>query len=165
MKRRDSNLTVRTRSCMVNMRSPAERAKHASGRRRRVRGQGAAHRRPGVPAGGAEPLTGNFGDRALIGEGSYGRVYRAKLGSGELVAVKMFDNGSSSGQSEAEFCEQLSVVSRLKCEHFTQLLGYCLELNNRIVLYQFATMGSLYDILHGKAWYIAVAAKQPILNV
>jgi hypothetical protein len=41
------------------------------------------------------------------------------------------------------------VVSRLKCEHFTQLLGYCLELNNRIVLYQFATMGSLYDILHG----------------
>jgi hypothetical protein len=41
------------------------------------------------------------------------------------------------------------VVSRLKCEHFTQLLGYCLELNNRIVLYQFATIGSLYDILHG----------------
>jgi serine/threonine protein kinase len=42
------------------------------------------------------------------------------------------------------------VVSRLKSEHFTQMLGYCLELNNRIVLYEFATNGSLYDILHGK---------------
>ena len=120
---------------------------------------------PAFPLAELNRLTGNFGDRALVGEGSYGRVYRAKFASGELVAVKMFDNGSSSGQSEAEFCEQLSVVSRLKCEHFTQLLGYCLELNNRIVLYQFATMGSLYDILHGKAWYIAVAVKQPILNV
>ncbi|CAL4944069.1 unnamed protein product [Urochloa decumbens] len=107
---------------------------------------------PAFPLSELNRLTGNFGDRALVGEGSYGRVYRAKLGTtGELVAVKMFDNsGGSSGQSEAEFCEQLSGVSRLKCEHFTQLLGYCLELNNRIVLYQFATMGSLYDILHGK---------------
>ncbi|XP_047085851.1 probable protein kinase At2g41970 [Lolium rigidum] len=53
-------------------------------------------------------------------------------------------------QLEAEFCAQLSVVSRLKSEHFTQMLGYCLELNNRIVLYEYATNGSLYDILHGK---------------
>ncbi|KAL6637017.1 hypothetical protein ACP70R_024589 [Stipagrostis hirtigluma subsp. patula] len=105
---------------------------------------------PAVSLSELNRLTGSFGDRALVGEGSYGRVYRATLSSGETVAVKRFDNGSASGQSEAEFCEQLSAVSRLKCEHFTQLLGYCLELNNRIVLYQFATMGSLYDILHGK---------------
>ena len=38
----------------------------------------------------------------------YGRVYRATLATGETVAVKMFDNGSSSGQSEAEFCEQVT---------------------------------------------------------
>ena len=74
---------------------------------------------PAFPLAELNRLTGNFGDRALVGEGSYGRVYRAKFASGELVAVKMFDKGSSSGQSEAEFCEQLSVVSRLKCDHFT----------------------------------------------
>jgi serine/threonine protein kinase len=95
-------------------------------------------------------LTFNFGDRALVSEGSYGRVYRATLATGEAVAVKRFNNGSASGQSEAEFREQLSVASRLKCDCFTQLLGYCLELNNRIVVCQFATLGSLYDILHGK---------------
>uniref|UniRef100_A0A0E0KIB6 Protein kinase domain-containing protein n=1 Tax=Oryza punctata TaxID=4537 RepID=A0A0E0KIB6_ORYPU len=104
---------------------------------------------PAVALAELNRLTSNFGDRSLVGEGSYGRVYRATLSTGEAAAVKMFDNGGS-GQSESDFCAQLSVVSRLKCDHFTQLLGYCLELNNRIVLYEFATKGSLYDILHGK---------------
>lgn len=44
---------------------------------------------------------------------------------------------------------QLSVVSRLKQENFLELIGYCLEANNRILIYPFAKMGSLHDILHG----------------
>lgn len=104
---------------------------------------------PAVPLAELNRLTGNFGAGSLVGEGSYGRVYRAKLSTGEAAAVKVFDNGGS-GQPEAEFCAQLSVVSRLRSEHFTQMLGYCLELNKRIVLYEFATNGSLYDILHGQ---------------
>ena len=44
---------------------------------------------------------------------------------------------------------QLSLVSRLKCEYFVELLGYCLEANNRILVYQYATKGSLHDVLHG----------------
>jgi hypothetical protein len=48
---------------------------------------------------------------------------------------------------------QLSVVSRLKHEHFVELTGYCLDANNRILVYQFAVMGSLHDVLHGKSSY------------
>lgn len=44
---------------------------------------------------------------------------------------------------------QLSVVSRLKNEHFVELIGYCLEADNWILVYQYATKGSLHDILHG----------------
>lgn len=44
---------------------------------------------------------------------------------------------------------QLSMVSRLKNEFFVELLGYCLDANNRILVYQFATKGSLHDVLHG----------------
>ena len=44
---------------------------------------------------------------------------------------------------------QLSIVSRLQQENFMELIGYCLEANNRILIYQFAKMGSLHDILHG----------------
>lgn len=44
---------------------------------------------------------------------------------------------------------QVSMVSRLKHENVVELLGYCVEGNLRVLAYEFATMGSLHDILHG----------------
>jgi predicted unusual protein kinase regulating ubiquinone biosynthesis (AarF/ABC1/UbiB family) len=41
-------------------------------------------------------ITGNFGPNALIGEGSYGKIYRAMLTSGEPVAIKKLDPSVSS---------------------------------------------------------------------
>lgn len=41
------------------------------------------------------------------------------------------------------------MVSRLKHENFVELQGYCVEGNMRVLAYEFATMGSLHDILHG----------------
>ncbi|XP_021743039.1 probable protein kinase At2g41970 [Chenopodium quinoa] len=50
----------------------------------------------------------------------------------------------------SDFAAHLSIVSRLKHEHFTELMGYCLEQFNRILIYQYATMGSLHYVLHGR---------------
>ncbi|KAL2464743.1 putative protein kinase [Forsythia ovata] len=94
-------------------------------------------------------LTSNFGTKALIGEGSYGRVFFAKLSDGQSAAIKKLDT-SSSPEPDSDFASQLSMVSRLKNEHFVGLLGYCLEANNQILAYEYATMGSLHDILHGR---------------
>ncbi|XP_057484927.1 probable protein kinase At2g41970 [Actinidia eriantha] len=94
-------------------------------------------------------LTGNFGSKALIGEGSYGRVFFAKLSNGQQAAIKKLDT-SSSAEPDDDFASQLSVVSRLKHEHFVELTGYCLEADNRILVYQYASMGSLHDVLHGR---------------
>ncbi|XP_048138669.1 probable protein kinase At2g41970 [Rhodamnia argentea] len=104
---------------------------------------------PALALGELNRLTGNFGAKALVGEGSYGRVFLAKLSNGQQAAVKKLDT-SSSEEPDSEFEAQLSIVSRLKHEHFTELIGYCLEANNRILVYQFATQGSLHDILHGR---------------
>nr|GMD91966.1 PTI1-like tyrosine-protein kinase 3 [Ipomoea batatas]GMD93307.1 PTI1-like tyrosine-protein kinase 3 [Ipomoea batatas] len=93
--------------------------------------------------------TENFGSKALIGEGSYGRVYFANLNDGKSVAVKKLDV-SSEQDSNAEFLTQVSMVSKLKHENLVELLGYCVEGNLRILAYEFATMGSLHDILHGR---------------
>ncbi|KAM0007956.1 putative protein kinase RLK-Pelle-RLCK-VIII family [Helianthus debilis subsp. tardiflorus] len=40
------------------------------------------------------------------------------------------------------------MFSRLKNEYFSQLCGYCLEKNKRILVFQYATMGCLHEILH-----------------
>uniref|UniRef100_A0A7N0SW13 non-specific protein-tyrosine kinase n=2 Tax=Kalanchoe fedtschenkoi TaxID=63787 RepID=A0A7N0SW13_KALFE len=93
--------------------------------------------------------TDNFGSKSLIGEGSYGRVYYAILNSGKAVAVKKLDV-SSDPEPNNEFLTQLSMVSRLKHENLVELLGYCVEGSNRVLAYEFATMGSLHDILHGR---------------
>nr|VDC69640.1 unnamed protein product [Brassica rapa] len=93
--------------------------------------------------------TENFGSKALIGEGSYGRVYYANFNDGKAVAVKKLDN-SSEPETNVEFLTQVSKVSRLKNDNFVQLLGYCVEGNLRVLAYEFATMGSLHDVLHGR---------------
>ncbi|KAH1140712.1 hypothetical protein AAZX31_10G280500 [Glycine max] len=93
--------------------------------------------------------TDNFGSKALIGEGSYGRVYYATLNNGKAVAVKKLDV-SSEPESNNEFLTQVSMVSRLKNGNFVELHGYCVEGNLRVLAYEFATMGSLHDILHGR---------------
>lgn len=93
--------------------------------------------------------TDNFGSKSLIGEGSYGRVYYATLNSGKAVAIKKLDV-SSEPEPNNEFFNQVSVVSRLKNDNFVELLGYCVEGNIRALAYEFATMGSLHDILHGR---------------
>ncbi|XP_051138970.1 probable protein kinase At2g41970 [Andrographis paniculata] len=94
-------------------------------------------------------LTDNFGPKSLLGEGSYGRVFYAKLKDGTPAAVKKLDTTSSS-EPDSDFTSQLSVVSRLKNENFVELLGYCLEANNRILVYEYAAMGTLHDVLHGR---------------
>uniref|UniRef100_A0A2P2LRR3 non-specific protein-tyrosine kinase n=2 Tax=Rhizophora mucronata TaxID=61149 RepID=A0A2P2LRR3_RHIMU len=105
-----------------------------------------------VPALSLDELkekTDNFGSKALIGEGSYGRVYYANLENGKTVAVKKLDVASEP-ESNNEFLTQVSRVSRLKHDNVVELLGYCIEGNLRVLAYEFATMGSLHDILHGR---------------
>ncbi|XP_059287421.1 PTI1-like tyrosine-protein kinase 1 isoform X1 [Lycium ferocissimum] len=105
-----------------------------------------------VPALSLDELkeeTENFGSKALIGEGSYGRVYYANLSNGKAVAVKKLDV-SSEPETNVDFLTQVARVSRLKHDNLVELLGYCIEGNIRVLAYEFATMGSLHDILHGR---------------
>ncbi|PKA49947.1 PTI1-like tyrosine-protein kinase 3 [Apostasia shenzhenica] len=105
-----------------------------------------------VPALSLDELkekTDNFGSKALVGEGSYGRVYYAVLSNGRQVAIKKLDV-SQEPESNAEFLSHVSMVSKLKHHNFVELLGYCVEGNLRLLGYEFATMGSLHDVLHGR---------------
>ncbi|KAG6494622.1 pto-interacting protein 1-like [Zingiber officinale] len=102
---------------------------------------------PAIPLDEIREITQNFGDEALIGEGSFGRVYFGVLKNGRSTAVKKLD---SSKQPDQEFLAQVSMVSRLKHENVVELVGYSVEGNLRLLAYEFATMGSLHDILHGR---------------
>ncbi|PIN24965.1 Serine/threonine protein kinase [Handroanthus impetiginosus] len=105
-----------------------------------------------VPALSLEELkekTDNFGSMALIGGGFYGKVYLAQLNNGSEVAVKKLD-ASLELESNVEALTWVSMVSRLKHENLVELLGYCVDASPCVLAYEFATMGSLHDILHGR---------------
>lgn len=102
---------------------------------------------PEIPVDELKDITDNFGSKSLIGEGSYGRVYHGVLKNGQAAAIKKLD---SSKQPDREFLSQVSMVSRLKHENAVQLLGYCVDGGLRVLAYEFASNGSLHDILHGR---------------
>ncbi|KAG8389618.1 hypothetical protein BUALT_Bualt02G0247800 [Buddleja alternifolia] len=102
---------------------------------------------PSIPVDELKEVTSNFSTDSLIGEGSYGRVYYGVLKNGRAAAIKKLD---ASKQPDDEFLAQVSMVSRLKHENFMELLGYCVDGNQRVLAYEFASNGSLHDILHGR---------------
>lgn len=102
---------------------------------------------PPIPFDELKEITDNFGTSALIGEGSYGRVYYGLLKNGQAAAIKKLD---ASKQPDEEFLAQVSMVSRLKHDNFVELIGYCVDGGSRILAYEFASNGSLHDILHGR---------------
>ncbi|KAJ8623545.1 hypothetical protein MRB53_032074 [Persea americana] len=102
---------------------------------------------PSISVDELKEVTDNFGQKALIGEGSYGRVYYGILKNGQTAAIKKLD---SSKQPDQEFLAQVSMVSRLKHENVVELVGYSVDGDLRALAYEFATMGSLHDILHGR---------------
>lgn len=102
---------------------------------------------PAVSVDELKEITDNFGNQALIGEGSYGRVYYGVLKNGRAAAIKKLD---TSKQPDQELLAQVSMVSRLKHDNFVELLGYCVDGGLRVLAYEFATMGSLHDVLHGR---------------
>ncbi|MQM03750.1 hypothetical protein Taro_036536 [Colocasia esculenta] len=102
---------------------------------------------PPIPVDELKEITENFGSKALIGEGSYGRVFYGVLKNGKAAAIKKLD---ACKQPDQEFLAQVSMVSRLNHENVVELLGYCVDGNLRVLAYEYATMGSLHDILHGR---------------
>ncbi|XP_042424716.1 pto-interacting protein 1-like isoform X2 [Zingiber officinale] len=103
---------------------------------------------PSIPVDEIREITKNFSNSALIGEGSYARVFFGTLKDGKQSIIKKLDDTKQPNQ---EFLAQVSMVSRLQHENVVALLGYCMDEGSlRVLAYEYASMGSLHDILHGR---------------
>ncbi|KAF8048194.1 hypothetical protein N665_2616s0001 [Sinapis alba] len=89
--------------------------------------------------------TNSFSVDSLLGEGTFGRVYRAQFDDGKVLAVKKID---SSALPTDDFTEIVSKIAHLDHENVTKLDGYCCEHGQHLVVYEFHKNGSLHDFLH-----------------
>lgn len=90
--------------------------------------------------------TDSFSIENLLGEGSFGRVYRAQFEDGKVLAVKKID--SSILPDSEDFTEIVSNISRLHHPNVTELVGYCSEFGQCLLVHEFHKNGSLHDFLH-----------------
>ncbi|XP_024361881.1 protein STRUBBELIG-RECEPTOR FAMILY 8 isoform X2 [Physcomitrium patens] len=97
-----------------------------------------------------QAATNSFAQENLIGEGSLGRVYRGEFTDGQVHAVKKLDSSSPLVQNEQDFLGILSGMARLRHGNITELVGYCAEHGQRLLVYQYISRGTLNDILHTK---------------
>lgn len=84
--------------------------------------------------------TSNF--TALLGQGAFGPVYKAVLHStGTTLAVKVL--AEQSKQGDREFQNEVILLGRLHHRNLVNLVGYCEEKNQRILVYEYMHNGSL----------------------
>lgn len=92
--------------------------------------------------------TNSFSQENLIGEGALGRVYKAEFPDGKIFAVKKIDSSALSVQTDEDFLDAVSNISRLRHANITELVGYCVEHGQRLLVYEYFGNGTLHDILH-----------------
>ncbi|KFK28891.1 hypothetical protein AALP_AA7G061600 [Arabis alpina] len=88
-----------------------------------------------------EAATDKFSQSNKLGQGGFGEVYKGTFPSGVQVAVKRLSK--TSGQGEREFENEVVVVAKLQHKNLVRLLGFCLEGEEKILVYEFVPNKSL----------------------
>ncbi|CAH9139594.1 unnamed protein product [Cuscuta epithymum] len=90
--------------------------------------------------------TDNFNPELLVGEGGFGRVYKGHIRrTNQIVAVKQLDRNGIHGNRE--FLAELLTLSLVHHPNLVNLIGYCADGNQRLLVYEFMHNGSLQDHL------------------
>ncbi|KAL8097403.1 uncharacterized protein LOC141683928 [Apium graveolens] len=101
--------------------------------------------------------TRDFHPASKLGEGGFGSVYEgwvdkntfsaAKWGSGLVIAVKRLDRGSVQGSQQ--WLAEIKLLEHLCHPNLVNMIGYCLEDEHRLLVYEFMPQGSLEKHLFG----------------
>ncbi|KAK4794184.1 hypothetical protein SAY86_012178 [Trapa natans] len=93
-----------------------------------------------------QKATCNF--TTIIGQGAFGPVYKAQMSTGETVAVKVL--GTDSKQGEKEFQTEVMLLGRLHHRNLVNLVGYCAEKGQNMLIYVYMGRGSLASHLYSE---------------
>ncbi|EPS58949.1 hypothetical protein M569_15863, partial [Genlisea aurea] len=99
--------------------------------------------------------TRNFRPDSLLGEGGFGYVFKGwiddltltavKPGSGLVIAVKRLKPEGFQGHKE--WLTEVNYLGQLHHPNLVKLIGYCIEGDNRLLVYEFMPKGSLENHL------------------
>ena len=83
-------------------------------------------------------MTHNFKNK--LGQGGFGSVYKGRLRSGHIVAVKMLVMSKANGQ---DFINEVATIGRIHHVNVVRLIGFCIQGSKWALVYDFMPNGSL----------------------
>ncbi|CAO2043884.1 unnamed protein product [Urochloa humidicola] len=98
---------------------------------------------PSVELSFLKKATNDFSIHNTIGRGGFSIVFEGILPNGRKVAVKKLTQSSATDGGSEDFMREVQVMSRLKHENLAQLLAYCKEGNERLLVYEYMKNRSL----------------------
>lgn len=98
-----------------------------------------------------QKATQNF--TTILGQGSFGPVYKAAMPAGGVVAVKVL--ATDSKQGEKEFFTEVTLLGRLHHRNLVNLVGYCVDKGHRMLIYEFMSNGSLANLLYSEEYSLS----------
>ncbi|KAJ4887317.1 Protein kinase superfamily protein [Raphanus sativus] len=97
-------------------------------------------------------ITQCFSRNYLLGEGGFGKVYKGYIDENlrqslkaQPVAVKLLDIEGLQGHRE--WLSEVILLGQLKHPNLVKLIGYCCEQEERVLIYEFMSRGSLENHL------------------
>ncbi|KAE8713940.1 Calmodulin-binding receptor-like cytoplasmic kinase 3 [Hibiscus syriacus] len=93
--------------------------------------------------------TCNFSPELQIGEGGFGTVYKALLGSGQFVAVKRAKKEHLE-KLQTEFSSEVELLANIDHRNLVKLLGYVDSGDERLIITEYVPNGTLRDHLDGQ---------------
>ncbi|KAK2644372.1 hypothetical protein Ddye_019567 [Dipteronia dyeriana] len=92
-----------------------------------------------------QAATNRFSTYNKLGAGGFGEVYKGVLPNGQEIAVKRLSRRSRQGVEE--FKNEVELVAKLQHRNLVRLLGFCLEGEEKILVYEFVPNKSLDNFL------------------
>lgn len=111
-------------------------------------------------------VTKNFAPENELGRGGFGVVYKGELDDGTKIAVKRMEAGVITNKALDEFQAEIAVLSKVRHRHLVSLLGYSIEGNERILVYEYMPQGALSKhLFHWKSAKLEPLSWKRRLNI
>uniref|UniRef100_A0ACD5Y2N1 Uncharacterized protein n=1 Tax=Avena sativa TaxID=4498 RepID=A0ACD5Y2N1_AVESA len=106
--------------------------------------------------------TRGFSDEEKLGEGGFGAVYRGFLHEQGLhVAIKRVSKTSSQGRRE--YIAEVTIIGRLRHRNLVQLVGWCHNADELLLVYELMENGSLDAHLYNYKKLLTWSARYKII--